>query len=307
MFAATLAPDTGAAKAVPRHAYSVGKHRHASLTGLRILVRPEQGAGREIDRDDGAGAGRADEHSLGQRGREASEPAEMAVTIVDRPLLIDFGERLRPLQSTGVAIEHIQPNLPLLFDEHKQLLSHGQWSSEIPGRGRGRQHRVIARTTAGGKPPPQATAIGDVVGGDRVAPLPAAGRTHAHPLHRRSEVHAPGLRRNSGIGMALDHKHQPTIARHGSARGVVEDAGERAAGIGIGRVASTVTPDCRCLQRSRARPGLQPDPLAGFEVNRQQAHGGAHKDHAVHCQRRASRQHRDLLLGMESPLRIELP
>ena len=289
LLATALSPDPRPTKTVPRHTDAVGKHRDASLARLRILVRPQERAGRKIDGDDGTGTGRTDEHSLGERGRESGEPPGMAVTIVDRSLLIDLGERLRPLQPTSVAIEHIQPDLPLLLDEHEQLFPHGQWSTEIPCRGR--QCRVVAGTAAGGKPPSQAAAIGDVVGGDRVAPPPATGHAHAHSLHGRPEVHATRLRLRHGIGMALDHEYQSTIARHSSAGGIVEDGCERPSGIGlgIGGVGATVTTSRGGRQRHRAGPGLQPDPLPCLEVDRQQPHGGAHQDHAIHRQRRAGR------------------
>ena len=105
--------------------------------------------------------------------------------------------------------------------------------------------------------------------------------------------------------MTLDHEYQPTVTCHGSASGIVEDACERAPGICIGRVAATFTSGRGGLHRGRAGPSLQPDPLAGLEVDRQQPHGRAYQDHAIHRQRRAGWQHRDLLLGVESPLDIE--
>ena len=289
------------------HANPVGKHRHARLTRLRIFIGPEQRAGGEVDGDHGTGAGRADEHPFGERWRQPGEPPGMAVTAVDRPVLVDLGERLRPLQPTGISIEHVEPDLPLLLDEHEELLAHGQRSAEIPG-GCGRGTGIpVAGTAAGGKPPSQGPTVGDVVGSQCIAPLPSAAsmQTPARRPKRRPNVHAPGRWQRDGVGMALDHEHQPTIARHDPAGGILEDAVERAARVGIGPLGGVIAAGHGGLQWRGTGTSLQPDPLPSLEVDCQQSHRGVCQDHAVDRQGCASRQNGDLLIGTEAPLGIE--
>ena len=123
--------------------------------------------------------------------------------------------------------------------------------------------------------------------------------------HRRAKVHAPGLWRRDGVGVALDHEYQPTIARHDPAGGILEDAVERAARVGIAPLGGGIAAGPGGLQWRGTRTGLQPDPLPGLEVDCQQPHRGVRQDHAVHCQGRAGGQHGDLLINAESPLGIE--
>ena len=305
LLAAAIPTEPRPRKPIALHAKPVGKHRHARLTRLRIFVCPEQRAGGEVDGNHGTGASRANEHAFGERWRQTGEPPGVAVATVDCPLLVDLGERLRPLQPTGVGIEHVEPDLPLLLDEHEQLLAHGQWSAEIPG-GCGRGNGVsIAGTAAGGKPPSQGPTVGNVVGSKRIAPSPSAASMQAPARHRRAKVHAPGLWRRDGVGVALDHEYQPTIARHDPAGGILEDTVERAARVGIAPLGGGIAAGPGGLQWRGTRTGLQPDPLPGLEVDCQQSHRGVRQDHAVHCQGRAGGQNGDLLINAESPLGIE--
>ena len=261
-FTASVRTESSANGTVSRHADAVGKHRHPGLPWLGIFMRPEQRAGCQIDRDHGSGARWTDEHAFGERGREASEPPRMAVTIVDRPLLVDFGEWLRPFEATGGGIDDVEPDFPLLLDEHEQLLAHGQRCPEVPIGGDDRQPSRFGSTTASRESPPQRSTVGDIVGRERVAPPPAAAlKACSRSLESGAEVDTSGLPHGHGVGMALHDEYQPTIACQNAAGGILEGTLKRTSCVGIGRIDPALTPRSlnprsRCLRRRRVRSGL---------------------------------------------------
>ena len=109
-----------------------------------------------------------------------------------------------------------------------------------------------------------------------------------------------------GVGRALDDEHQLPIARQRAARAVLEGTTEGARAIGVGRADGAIAVAVG-LGRRGGPARLQPDALARFEVDGQQAQRGVGEDRAVDRQRHAGRQERQFLVGVLPPLRLELP
>src|SRR6476646_10034687 len=96
-----------------------------------ILMAPQQRAVRNIDADYRPRGGWTNKHAVGEAGRASGQTA---IRIAD-DVLLDHRQLLRPIQVTGLRVEHAQLNLALLvlfahLGQHVQLPGQWQWRAQ---------------------------------------------------------------------------------------------------------------------------------------------------------------------------------
>ena len=262
-------PAEGIATADP---HPVLKEHRVAPCRLGIGVGPEERPRGEIDGDGRAGAGRTDKHAIAERRGQSTDAAQMAFPVADRALLLEFGEGLRPEQRPISGGEDIETDLPPFFNEDEQLIADRERGPEIPTsrwRRTPRESWLLDRGwrgIGGGQTPRQFAAVGEPIGRQGVGPRRCRRERSEHAIE------IVDRRAGERSRVALHGKHQRTIARQRSTRGIVEDAADRRPGLGITALVSLGARGRGIEERPCGSSRLQPHALAGLEVDSEEAH-----------------------------------
>ena len=208
---------------------------------------------------------------------------------------------MRPEQPAVGRVEHIEPDLSPLLDEHKQLIADGQRRSHVPRIGN--RSRFVARPVGERQPPPQRSLGGRIVSRQDVA-LPPARRGDDAP---QAVGHGEPPRFQ---WIALDGKHELAVARDRAARGVGKRALHRAGLIPLGILDAfhaAFGHDLAIGPERGSAAGLQPDAFSRLEVNCEQPHRRVQNDQAIDRQRVARRQEGRVMIGEELPPLFQKP
>ena len=115
-----------------RPAQPGGESSQAAVEGRRliglahtagVIVGPEEGPVRHVDGDHRTRSERTDEHAVAKRRRRPTESTTDCLAARDRMLLVQCRQRLRPDQAPIRRMEHVEPQLRSLLDEHIQSVS----------------------------------------------------------------------------------------------------------------------------------------------------------------------------------------
>ncbi len=115
--------------------HGVNTHTDPAIQRFRtILISPQQRAGRHIDRHDRPGRGRTDQNPVGERGGRAGRAASR---IQPDGGLVNLRQLLGPFESSGVAVQDHQFELPGHFGQRIELsLQWQRWAQkERAGQG----------------------------------------------------------------------------------------------------------------------------------------------------------------------------